>query len=498
MNFLAAFDDPEVFGPHFAGPSWDTWRAVLKAGHGLPLDDAELELFRAVADRDPPTRRVKELWVVAGRRAGKDSVVSAMATFAALQSYGGLRPGERPAIMCLANDRTQGRIVLSYIRGYFESIEGLHGIVAREMPESLELSNGVEVSVMTNSLRAVRGRTVAFVCLDEVAFYRSDESSNPDADVYRALTPGMATIRDSMLVGISSPYRKAGLLYQKYRDHYGRADDSILVVKGASRAFNPTLSQSLIDEAMERDPAAAKAEYLGEFRDDISGFIDAELLEGCIERGVSVRPPQHGLAYKAFVDVSGGRSDSAVLAIGHRGQARIVLDSIVERKAPFQPDSVTREFASVLRSYGLSTVTGDAYGAEWTTERFSAHGVTYLPAELNRSEIYLNFLPTVTSGQVDLLDNKRMVSQFASLERRTSRAGRDTIDHPAGLHDDIANAVAGCVSLLATTKQAMDITPEILAMAADPRWRAYERKDPHEYVQRQGSFFGSGRYFGGQ
>ena len=35
--------------------------------------------------------------------------------------------------------------------------------------------------------------------------------------------------------------------------------------------------------------------------------------------------------------------------------------------------------------------------------------------------------------------------QFTSLERRISRGGRDSIDHPPGAHDDIANAVAGAL-----------------------------------------------------
>jgi hypothetical protein len=38
-----------------------------------------------------------------------------------------------------------------------------------------------------------------------------------------------------------------------------------------------------------------------------------------------------------------------------------------------------------------------------------------------------------------------MVAQFIGLERRTSRSGRDTVDHAPGAHDDIANAAAGAI-----------------------------------------------------
>jgi hypothetical protein len=35
------------------------------------------------------------------------------------------------------------------------------------------------------------------------------------------------------------------------------------------------------------------------------------------------------------------------------------------------------------------------------------------------------------------------------LERRTARSGKDSIDHPPGAHDDVANAVAGVLVLAA-------------------------------------------------
>ena len=37
------------------------------------------------------------------------------------------------------------------------------------------------------------------------------------------------------------------------------------------------------------------------------------------------------------------------------------------------------------------------------------------------------------------------MTQLTSLERRTARGGRDSIDHAPGAHDDVANAVAGAL-----------------------------------------------------
>jgi hypothetical protein len=38
-----------------------------------------------------------------------------------------------------------------------------------------------------------------------------------------------------------------------------------------------------------------------------------------------------------------------------------------------------------------------------------------------------------------------MKRQFLGLERRATRGGRDTVDHPRGGHDDVSNAVAGAL-----------------------------------------------------
>ena len=78
-DVVSAMNDARLFKPWFSGPTWDGWRAVLKGAFGLPISDAELAFFRQVAERDPPKERVRELWIVAGRRAGKDSIASLIA-----------------------------------------------------------------------------------------------------------------------------------------------------------------------------------------------------------------------------------------------------------------------------------------------------------------------------------------------------------------------------------------------------------------------------------
>jgi hypothetical protein len=84
-------------------------------------------------------------------------------------------------------------------------------------------------------------------------------------------------------------------------------------------------------------------------------------------------------------------------------------------------------------------------GANGHASSSASTGVNYEPSEKPKSERYRDLLPLINSGAVDLLEHDRLVTQLTSLERRTARGGRDSIDHAPGAHDDVANAVAGAL-----------------------------------------------------
>jgi hypothetical protein len=212
----------------------------------------------------------------------------------------------------------------------------------------------------------------------------------------------------------------------------------------------------VIDEATERDPVSAAAEYGAQFRSDIESFVNREAVEACVALGVRERAPLSGVSYKAFVDPSGGSADSMTMAIGHKEDNVVILDAARERKPPFSPEDVVSEFAALLKSYRIDKVTGDRYGGEWPVERFRERGVTYEPAAKPKSDLYRDMLPAINSRKVDLLDDARLVAQLCGLERRTARGGRDSIDHPPGAHDDLANCAAGLVAALASGASGYD------------------------------------------
>jgi hypothetical protein len=314
---------------------------------------------------------------------------------------------------------------------------------------SLDLSNRVTLEVHTASYRTTRGYTIVAALLDELAFWPTDDSAEPDREVINAIRPGMINIPGSMLLCASSPYARRGALFDAHRKHFGQ-DSNVLVWQAGTRTMNPSVPQAIIDNAYEDDPASASAEYGAQFRSDVESYISRDAIETCVSVDVRERPPLPNISYCAFVDPSGGRADSMTLVIAHHNGNLSVIDAIREVSPPFSPESAVSEFAQLLNSYRVTLIQGDRYGGEWPVEQFRKHGISYEAAPKPKSDLYRDLLPLVNSRLVDLLDHPKLVNQLASLERRTARGGRDSIDHAPGAHDDIANAVGGVVGAIAS------------------------------------------------
>jgi hypothetical protein len=290
------------------------------------------------------------------------------------------------------------------------------------------------------------------VFADEAAFWPADEwSSNPDVEILNAVRPGLATTQGPLIIA-SSPYGRKGVLFESFKRHHGPdGDPLILVAQAASRELNPSLSQSVVDRALERDPVSARAEYLAEFRADIEGFVRFEIVQACLGDYFEAAPAS-GCQYSCFVDPSGGSADSFALAIAHRdADKRVVVDAVREIRPPFSPESVIVDYTSFCKKYRITQVRGDRYAGEFPREVFKKHGgIAYEPAIKSKSDLYRDLLPLLNSGRVVLPKNERLVSQLCGLERRVSRAGKDSIDHGPGGHDDLANAVAGACDMIAS------------------------------------------------
>lgn len=457
----AALMDPNLLGSALGDPqSWKRWLSVLRGAFALPMDEKDRASFAEVSgDRAPPTRRVNELWCVLGRRSGKTRTAAAVAVYIGAIEEHKLAPGETGYVILIAASRAQAGVAFGYVLAFLESSPILRKQVEAVTVDEVRLKGNIVIGVHAGSYRTLRGKSLLAVVGDETSFWRDESSAQPDVEIFRACAPALAAT-NGLWVGISTGYRKIGLLFQKWKDHYGQDSDDVLVVQGASEQFNPTLNAATVARAKAADPEAADSEWGGLFRNDISAFLDDRTIDLAIDQDRPLElpplPDQHN--YYGYCDPSGGRHDAFTVSIAHKDGEHHVIDLVRGRLPPFDPHDVVKEYAALLGEYGITAIRGDNYSAAWVSSSFDDAGIKYERSDLPASGLYLESLPLFMRGVVAIPDHPRLIRELRLLERHASRTGKDIVNHGRNGHDDHANAIVGALRSIAAPAYMYDAT----------------------------------------
>lgn len=416
----------------FRADSWRPWRKVL--------------------ERLRPG--VIEAYFVCGRGAGKSRIVALLGCFHATRRYR-RAAGEAIIIGIIAPSKAQAVVTFRYTRALLKAHPTLAGLIVNETADTLRLSTGTVVEVMSAGAWSARGRSFGAIVVEEGAFLDTDPTAaNQDTELVRSVRPGLARVPGSRLIVVSSPFERRGILWEAAQKYEGKPDDGLhLFVRATTLELNPTFDKAAIDRAYREDPVSAACEFGGEFRIDGAACVfTSAALEAVTVRRRRELPPVVDVAYHGFVDLAGGGEggDSAALAIAHTEQRRgglvAVVDVVRMVAPPFSVTDVCSEFSSTARAYDISLVVGDQFGSRFAEQEMSRAGVTLWPSDRSCSVLYLELLAAVNSRQVELLDVDVLQAQLGALQRRAGRSGREVVGHPVGQHDDVSNAVAGAVS----------------------------------------------------
>src|SRR5207302_1698826 len=147
-------------------------------------------------------------------------------------------------------------------------------------------------------------------------------------------------------------------------------------------------------ERLERerrlDPARFAREYLADFAEDVDTFLPSAWVDAAVQVGRHELPPQHGCRYLAAVDASGGGPDAFTLSVVHaegNGADRRVAQDVMRgwskpRDGATDLEGAVQQIATIVRSYGISTIYGDRYARGWVREAFKRHGIRYEDANV--------------------------------------------------------------------------------------------------------------------
>jgi hypothetical protein len=304
------------------------------------------------------------------------------------------------------------------------------------------------------------GKSAAIICYDEIWAYRDwslMEALQPDptrADCLQWVTSyaslfntAGAPLRD--LMQISKAGKDPRLLFSWYSADYC-TDENFAALSPEQRA-NPSMASwpdglAYLETQRARLPTGRyRRLHLNLPGSPEGAAFDQGAVLRCVVTGRRSLPWQDGTRYIAAVDMSGGSSDDACLAIVHRDGRTIVLDKIAKQigPPPFDPRHAVARFCDTLHQYKISKVYGDGFAGQTFRKDFAGRGIAYEVRSASASDLYEKLEPVINSNELELLDQPTLIEQLVSLVWRGTKIG-----HEHGAHDDHANAAALAVSVV--------------------------------------------------
>lgn len=434
-------------------------KTTLKAAYGLKLDDEELEMYRSLTELSSytPGHEREEITIIWPRRMGKsDKIASNIALYEASCREHRLSIGQTGIVMVVAPEiKRQAKIVFRYIKAKLQASVLLKRMIESITQNCITLNNGVEIQVYPCSVGKVRGESLICFIGDECAYWRH-EGIDVDKDVLDSARPGL-DFEYSKMVKISTPGPMSGEVFNDYTEYYGKENDDVLVFQGDTETIFPAFAEKWrkkFEREKRRNPAMYETERLAHFKASLSSMYDPAIIDKAVNRDRALElPPEDGVRYVCFVDVSGGGGkDAYALCIAHSKDKRIIVDVVRSRLPKFNPLEYTKQSSELVKRYHITVVVGDKFSGDFASSAWEENEVDYEKSERTKSELYLDAEGSFNTEIVELPNKKILVAQLKSLVRQTLKGGRDRVDTYRGDPEDEANVVVGAIWLLAQDK----------------------------------------------
>lgn len=511
LTLEALLTSPAAFGLTTATP---LQRAICRAAEGLPtgLPAEDVQRFFGGAE---PTERPTIVTLICGIGSGKSVIAGAAAVRCALTAdLSVLRPGERSRVPIVAPTIDNANQTFELLIAAIEASPALKGLVvptpkgrrkldmkqddAPANTVTLKREDGRLVSIVVVAARrggiTMRSRRLAGFVIEEEAFFGAEQSgyavnskSIKRAGETRLLPGGQGWI-------ISSPMGPEGLLYELFRDYFGKPGRE-LVVKAPTLAMNPfTQSHERIEAYRKLHPDEAAMEYDAEFGDPDAQFIPSQHVDGAERAQHGHLPFEEGHWYAAASDPA-TRGNAWTLAVATRalreGRVKHVVvftkQWIGSKKAPLSPDLVLKEQAEILRGYGVKSCATDQHSADANRDIARRYGLNLYDVTATSAsnlEMYESLRTKLADNDVELPRDPVVRGDLLAIRKKIGASISIVLPRtPDGRHADFAPAIARVVGMHVRSppmpkppKTAADVQREMFE-EAKKRVRARRRKE---------------------
>ena len=355
--------------------------------------------------------------------------------------------------MLIAPHRSdQARLLFDAVVQQLE--RGFPGLIAevKDSDGKIYLHNGNVIVIASANFRNLRGPKYKAVCVDEACFFFADEAesggSHPLEYILDSVVGGMIASAHPLLMLLSSPWNKSGIVYEHWRDR--DSNPHRMVWRAPTLRMNPNANQALMERhRKDRGENFYRREYLAEFSEDSFAFIESADVDAAIVAGMPFFTPKQGLRYCMGLD-PGRKRDHFGAAIAHRDGDTVQVDWCAEWK----PGLFGLKYADVLpqiwqkaREYRIRNIASD---------QVDFGGIeASIPLIGGRPEFELERVVTGGAGGAELADTTRglfasrklllpdqsgLADEFKRLADYLTHGGARDIRAKRG-HDDRSRAV---------------------------------------------------------
>lgn len=436
----------------------------------LEGEDRELarQIFGDVEVIPPEARAV--IVAVVGARGGKSYILCGLRLLhlALTVPLTSLAPGEIASGLVVAPDLRLARQCLRYALGAAKKTPSVAALIRSEAADSFVLerpdgSVALEALPATRGGSALRGRSLVGAVLDEAAFFRDEDYSVNDAEVFKAVAPRVMP-EGQVIIG-STPWAEGlGLLYDLFNENHGAPKTALAAHAPTLLLRNDARTRVMVERERERDPDNASREFDGVFMSAGAGlFFDPSAIDAAIDRASSL-PLLHNPACIVAVGADFGfRSDASALVAARLEDDKCRVADVVElrpkRGAPLVPSEVVASFADVAKRYGSVAVIADRHYEEAIREHLGTHHLRLVPAPdglAGKLETYTRTRALIHEGRVRLPNHPRLIAQLKAITSKATPGGGLTISSPrrGGAHGDLVSALVLALAALPSATSA--------------------------------------------
>lgn len=343
---------------------------------------------------------------------------------------------------------------------------------------------------------SVRGASNIIVVMDEYGHFNDAEvtaKKKPlDIKLYEALTPSVAGFTDNegkaygKSFVMSSPNGKKGELYKMFQE--GKKNkDVYLVINMPSHWVNNSIAPKRLRNAFNKSELSFRQEYLGEFVDNVNGWISNPAKVRAIVNKLWTNSIDNGDRNKKYylgldLAMSG---DGFALCVAHKELKRPIGEYeeegyelllnygetyVIDYMAVYTPangEVLDHEFiiSTIKNLYGKFNIVRGVYD-QWAgqifTQLFKKARIPRLEMKPStqavNSETAKQFRQLLMEGKIMAPDYEPLITELLNLQETTSRNGYVKVEALSGGHDDLFDAVSRAIYL---TYEMSDSNPYI-------------------------------------